>query len=150
MLKVLLAESAAIAELLSVLDQEVLAMKTGLYTELAPLAERKSTLLSTIEMLDGERMQAVGALHQGSDPEGGAAAAAQLGHETAQAWENLMVLAKRAKACNQRNASIVYAQLEFTQTALDVLLESPHPFYAANGARMSAGSGRGGLRLAAG
>ncbi|MDP9902270.1 flagella synthesis protein FlgN [Variovorax ginsengisoli] len=150
MLKVLLAESAAIAELLSVLDQEVLAMKTCLFAELEPLAERKSSLLATIEMLDRQRMQAATAFNQRSDPEGAALAAAQMGKETAHAWDNLLVLAKRAKACNTRNAAIVYAQLEFTQSALDVLLESPHPFYAANGARMSAGSNRGGLRLSAG
>lgn len=133
MLVHLLAEKTCVEEFLSVLEQEAQAMKNGLFADLPSLTERKAGLLDRMAALDQARESAQVA--RGFEPgrAGADAAAAADGEASLAAWTALVELAQQAKACNRRNGSMVYSQLDFTQNALHYLQAGAQPFYGPDG-----------------
>ncbi|MDQ0589455.1 flagella synthesis protein FlgN [Variovorax paradoxus] len=148
MLVHLLAEKTCVEEFLSVLEQEAQAMKNGLFADLPSLTGRKAGLLDRMAALDQARESAQVA--RGFEPgrAGANAAAAADGEASLAAWTALVELAQQAKACNRRNGSMVYSQLDFTQNALHYLQASAQPFYGPDGIRKAASAA--GTRLAVG
>ena len=148
MLVHLLAEKTCVEEFLSVLEQEAQAMKNGLFAELPSLTERKAGLLDRMAALDRARESAQVA--RGFEPgrAGAGAAAAADGGASLAAWAGRVELAQQAKACNRRNGSMVYSQLDFTQNALHYLQAGTQPFYGPDGIRKAASAA--GTRLAVG
>ncbi|MBT2337275.1 flagellar protein FlgN [Variovorax paradoxus] len=144
----LLAEKACVEEFLSVLEQEAQAMQNGFFADLPILTERKAGLLERMAALDQARESAQAA--RGFEPgrAGADAAAAADGEASLAVWKALVELAQQAKACNRRNGSMVYRQLDFTQNALHYLQASAQPFYGPDGIRKAANAA--GTRLAVG
>ena len=144
----LLAEKACVEEFLGVLAQEERAMQEGLFTDLAPLTERKAALLDRMTALDQARESAQVAMGFEPGRAGADAAAASAGAAAQEAWACLLELAERAKAGNRRNGAMVHGHLDFTRNALHYLQAAALPFYGPDGIRKAVGGT--GTRLALG
>jgi flagella synthesis protein FlgN len=142
------AQTACCEELLAMLAQEEEAMTQRRFAELQETTARKLQALDRLAELDGRREKALSAAGFEPGPAGANAAAAAHGPAASQAWSGLLALAERARAHNLRNGTIVCAQLDFTQKALNFLQASAQHFYGPDGIRKTtAGAG---TRLALG
>jgi len=141
-------EKSCVEEFLSVLDREEQAMKNGEFAELPGLTEQKAQLLQRMAELDVGRVSMQVSLGFEPSRDGADAAAFEGGPETRQLWTSLLELAEQAKAGNQRNGTMVYTHLDFTQKALHFLQASAQLFYGPDGTRKTTGGS--GNRLALG
>lgn len=144
----LLAEKACVEEFLGVLAQEERAMQEGLFTDLAPLTERKAALLDRMTALDRARESAQVAMGFEPGRAGADAAATAAGVAAQETWAALLQLAEAAKAGNRRNGAMVHGHLDFTRNALHYLQAAALPFYGPDGIRKAVGGT--GTRLALG
>ncbi len=113
-------------------------MTNGRFAELPPITEQKARLLDRMTELDQQRGATQVALGFEPGRAGADATANTDGATTRQAWENLLVLAEKARANNHRNGSMVYTHLDFTQRALHILQAGAQLFYGPDGVRKTA------------
>ena len=147
MLAHLCAEISCLNDFLSALGREEKAMLDGRFHDLAAITEEKARLTDRMAELDRAREAAQGARGFPAGRDGAAAAAKAAGEATEQAWTNLLQLAEQARAANQRNGSMVYSHLDFTQRALHFLQASTELFYGPDGVRKPTSGLRGPLAL---
>jgi flagella synthesis protein FlgN len=143
----LCAEISCLKDFLAALNREEKAMLEGRFHDLAAITEEKTRLMDRMAELDVVREATQCALGHLPGSEGGSAAAHAAGEATEQAWKSLMQLAEEARSANQRNGSMVYSHLDFTQRALHFLQASTELFYGPDGVRKPTSTLRGPLAL---
>lgn len=143
----LCAEISCLKDFLAALNREEKAMLDGRFHDLAAITEEKTRLMDRMAELDLVREATQCALGHLPGSEGASAAAHAAGEATEQAWRSLMQLAGEARSANQRNGSMVYSHLDFTQRALHFLQASTELFYGPDGVRKPTSASRGHIAL---
>lgn len=144
----LVEEAAKLRSFLSLLEQEQHALTGGDVDRLIRLAEEKSALLTCLADLCAARNQALAAESLPPDRPGVEAWFER--HPDPQfadaqrAWQDLLVLAVKAREINRVNGQLIGARLAGNQQALSVLLAAANQaaLYGPDGQAQPLGSGR--------